>query len=1067
MDRSNYNWISFHLLLGLIVDNRIEIIKRLKEDLVGPKNGIDEILNERPSERYITGIIFPKRTEIPSEQHEQNDKVNSSSVLDEDDDQESSIYKNFKPATCGISFVIVSDIKQKSLINVKIQCGKYIRETIIDEESKERFIWKRKGTNVSEEIDLNDFRSIHPLEKHDLDAYLFIKVHEINNNKMVTIQFVNNFESVKDTERFEIEEKTIFQFKLTISTNKNATFRPKYLSNFGDDEDSLSSKLIYRETKEYATGHNCSASWSYEKELVKTLSTNWMPKVEVKSVNPNGDEVFDYHVSRTKIGSLSAPRIFNDNDEDVFELLDAFCMAYSKWIDITKIDAQQNLNQDEMKQSKINLSRCEEALQRISEGINFLKNNEKALIAFRISNLVMSVQKSWANGEKNWEKHINSGLIWRPFQLAFALLCLPSTSSRSHKDRDIFDLIWFPTGGGKTEAYLLLSAYVLIFRRLNLDISEASGVAVLMRYTLRTLTVQQFQRAAAMITACEVVRVEKYKSILGDENFSIGLWVGKDSTPNYVNDAISALNDSFSTSTPAQLKNCPICKSRLAWKVNEFNQTIDCICNSDFCKSSKILGKIPALTVDEEIYKNPPSLIIGTVDKFAQIVKNTDTKALFGTNTSKQPPDLIIQDELHLISGPLGSIIGIYEIAIDEFCKNSKGKAKIIGSTATIRRAEDQIRSLFDRRSFQFPPAGIHEKSSGFAAKDENASGRIYIGVSTNGNSPKYVLQLISASLLQSGISDKLSNNSRDFYTTLVSYYNSIKELAGALVLMQDDVPMTISSLAEQRDEIQREIEIPEELTSRKASSEIPEILEQLDLGIKDDGFIDVLLASNMLSVGVDIPRLGLMVINGQPKSMSEYIQASSRVGRTKDGPGLIVSIYNHNKIRDRAHFETFTSWHEALYRSVEPTSVTPFASRARDKALHAPLVAMSRHLLNISKPKMNNHSFNQIKSQVLPVILDRVSSIDPREKKPTSKELEDFLAYWEERNEINFFWNDRYFNKSLLISAEKQASRLAAGKEASPARATPTSVRNVEPSVEFRLKEYYFMEKESNNDGE
>jgi hypothetical protein len=194
------------------MDNRIEIIKRLKEDLIGPKNGDNEILNERPSERYITGIIFPKRTEISSDQHEQNDQVNSSSTLEDDDDQESSIYKSFKPATCGISFAIETNTQEISLIDVAIQCGKYVRETIINKNSKETYVWKRHSLNILEKIDLNNFASVLSLEKHGLDAYLFIKIHEIKNKKMVTIQFVNNFETVKDTEGFEIEEKTIFQF---------------------------------------------------------------------------------------------------------------------------------------------------------------------------------------------------------------------------------------------------------------------------------------------------------------------------------------------------------------------------------------------------------------------------------------------------------------------------------------------------------------------------------------------------------------------------------------------------------------------------------------------------------------------------------------------------------------------------------------------------------------------------------------------------------------------------------------------------------------------------------------
>ena len=209
-----------------------------------------------------------------------------------------------------------------------------------------------------------------------------------------------------------------------------------------------------------------------------------------------------------------------------------------------------------------------------------------------------------------------------------------------------------------------------------------------------------------------------------------------------------------------------------------------------------------------------------------------------------------------------------------------------------------------------------------------------------------------------------------------------------------------------------------------------------------------------MLSVGVDIPRLGMMVVNGQPKSMSEYIQATSRVGRSKDGPGLVITLYNANKIRDRAHYETFRTWHSALYRSVEPTSVTPFAPRARDKALHAPVVALARHLLGVNSGKLNADLLKKIKREVIPVVLNRVKRVDEREYSAAQEELEEFLDIWLGRTDLKFIWNDRALKTSLLISAEKAAARKATGKSESPARATPNSVRNVEPSVNYVLRE-------------
>ena len=283
---------------------------------------------------------------------------------------------------------------------------------------------------------------------------------------------------------------------------------------------------------------------------------------------------------------------------------------------------------------------------------------------------------------------------------------------------------------------------------------------------------------------------------------------------------------------------------------------------------------------------------------------------------------------------------------------------------------------------------------------------------------------------------------------------------------MQDDVPDSINVIARRRGEEARRLAIPEELTSRKASSEIPDILSALSLDSSQDGFIDVLLASNMLSVGVDIPKLGLMMVNGQPKSMAEYIQATSRVGRTTDGPGLVVTLYNDGKIRDRAHFETFKTWHSALYRSVEASSITPFASRARDKALHAPLIAMARHKLGLKRPRLGESDKQNIQQSLLPLIEKRIDRIDPREKNAALNELLEFLDYWQERSELKSFWNDYGPKQSLLISAEKAAAREASGKSSFDARPTPNSVRNVEPSTLFKVREAVYLSQESNDEG-
>ena len=400
----------------------------------------------------------------------------------------------------------------------------------------------------------------------------------------------------------------------------------------------------------------------------------------------------------------------------------------------------------------------------------------------------------------------------------------------------------------------------------------------MMRYTLRTLTVQQYQRAASMITACEVIRSEEYSGILGNERFSIGLWVGEASTPNRLHGAFRSINEEANpNSTPAQVKLCPRCiksNKKVLWESNSPDSDVVARCSNEDCAVEYPFNNLPFLTVDEQIYRNPPSLLIGTVDKFAQITRNKKCAALFGLSPASQPPDLVIQDELHLISGPLGSLTGLYETAIDELCKTSEGPVK---SSVRLRQSVE-LKSklmLFSQGTHSsFPQQQLMQKFR-FAKTDAVGDGRIYLGVSTAGRSPKFALQAIAASLLQSGNDKGLNPKTATYYDTLVSYSNSLKELGGALVVMQDDVPDTLNVLAKRRGEKPRKVSLPEELTSRKPSSEIPDILDQLSKSSDDFGFIDILLASNMLSVGVDIPRLGLMLVNGQPKSMSEYIQAT------------------------------------------------------------------------------------------------------------------------------------------------------------------------------------------------
>jgi len=420
---------------------------------------------------------------------------------------------------------------------------------------------------------------------------------------------------------------------------------------------------------------------------------------------------------------------------------------------------------------------------------------------------------------------------------------------------------------------------------------------------------------------------------------------------------------------------------------------------------------------------------------------------------------LIIQDELHLISGPLGSIAGLYEVAIDELCRNGAVRAKIIGSTATIRRAADQIKALFARESYQFPSPGLDADNSGFAVVDRERPGRIYVGVTTAGRSATYMLQAIVASLLQSGTAPGATVQERDYYWTLVVYFNSLRELGRALVLMQDDVPVSIRQVSDRRAEKPRRLEAPAELTSRVRAYEIRDMLDRLKTGPPDPQAVDLLVASNMISVGMDIPRLGLMVVDAQPKGLAEYIQATSRVGRG-EVPGIIVTMYNCMRARDRSHYESFETWHRSLYRDVEASSVTPFASRAQDKALHAVLVALVRHTIPgmDRRPVLDDVRRAQVE-QVASLIEARVALVDSGEQATVSQKLKRLIDEWAARPDLQTYWDDFERRTSLLMSAEQFAAKADVDPDLDPEGArralwpTPNSMREVEAGSPFVLR--------------
>ena len=1035
---------------------RTEVVDRLREDLIGPRQHA-EALYSRPSDVYLTGILWPVRSSIPGEEDEKVE-LGSTGKKDESSDgapEEVPAKSVMRPSTAGVSISLQSVVDH--LIDIEVSFARY--EKASDEDGVE--VWHRQAVDIRVDGVCCDGKPV----REDLakicvsakGAQLDVRSVDGPKCRLVTVTLINSNPSTGG--RDEAEGCTFFQTELKIFPGERTALvpRPSTKGSRGqpDDVEALSNGLLYRNVEEFAAGHTCSAEWSEpfpgtNGSEVAFVKSTWLPSGIIPDVSSAGHAVFNQFADRGATGPLGAKFLASAEPNDLLQGLEEFCTAYENWISVqsSKLDSLQDWQQTA---AEANLAGCRIVLERMSAACSRIGCDKPMREAFQLANLAMSTQFQWAQeGEPKQ-------LVWRPFQLAFLLLAAESTIDRDHADRDVMDLLWFPTGGGKTEAYLGLIAMLVFHRRLVSPTDAVPGVVALMRYTLRLLTTQQFSRAVAMISSCEAIRTGRISAdfdfeLSGAHPVSIGLWVGDGAAPNSRATSYASLQGAKEVSSPKQLAKCPCCHLPVQWEQQSRTAPVTVRCTNGECLMH---GELPVCSVDEDIYEQRPTLLIGTVDKFAQIVRNERTVDLFGAHDGNTP-DLIIQDELHLISGPLGTVSGLYESAIDLIFSASGSPSKIIGSTATIKRAEEQVRALFDRRTCQFPPPGIDYQDSGFAVTKpvkEKAEGRRFIGISTAGRSAKFALQAVSGSLLQSA-SCFPAGSGRDDYWTLLGYFNSLRELGGALVLMQDDVADSMKLFAKARSEDTREVTTVEELTSRRTQDEILEMLDLLETPCDEDGSVDVVLATNMVSVGVDIARLGLMIVNGQPKTTSEYIQSTSRVGRSETS-GLVVTILNNAKARDRSHFETFPGWHQALYRDVEATSVTPFASRARDRALHAALVAAVRHLVpgmaSQSDVRLTDEK-RKLAEELASKIAERAARIDSEETEVRA-ELEKLLDEWQARSPQKY-WDEFRPSMSLLQSAEKAAQKRALGREPGEAWATMNTMRNVEVGSAFRMAE-------------
>ena len=1023
---------------GLVEDRR-EVISYLRQQLVGPSSGEEEVLRERPDQRYIMGILFPLDAAAAAAVEEEGEDRLGGTDEGPDDSPLSLAYERM-PSSAGITFLASGGV-----VECQAECAIYEAEVeradgadLAEEDEKPGLgagrrkrgqrVWRRKPL-VSGWIQVPlTGQAVIRSSVLDGRAELHFVLRKRSGGFLITATLLNT--ATHPGRGRPSADLSLYQAVLVCRSVGGSVLPQRARAGGAPGEEEEELQLLYRRRSSFAVGHGAAASWTGAGQgAASEVRTEVMP---VSEVSPLDFRLADRMAGLPAVSAniLSFQRLSSDEAvEDLCASLQDFVRSYRAWIEDlpgTHSDIPSHLRGagDRL------LGRMEEAARRMEEGIGLLQSDQDSLRAFRLANRAMLMQmirslpefggKAKNLGESAISSPVYSdprwsGLGWRPFQLAFILLSLPSATSPDHPDRKVADLIWFPTGGGKTEAYLGLAAYAIFHRRLSSG-QRGAGTAVIMRYTLRLLTSQQFERAAALVCACEAIRQDS--TDLGTEPVRLGLWVGLASTPNQFStgkDDYPGASEFFKEvleqeepDNPFQLQRCPWCGTRIipevkeedesAYGVRATDSSFSFYCPAQACRFHEVL---PLSVVDEDLYQDPPTFLIGTIDKFARLAWDERSGSFFNGPPGKAapPPSLIIQDELHLIAGPLGTVAGVYEAAIDTVMESAGGApAKVIAATATIRRAGDQVRCLYGRDVRIFPPQGLEADDSYFARTDSETPGRLYVGAMGQGVTPTTAQVHTMAALCQAPCIPGLSEAAADGYWTLVAYHNSRRELGKTMTLSRDDVPNRIFMNAAAEEDA-REITEVEELSANIPGRMIPRILDRLKAARTEREAIDILPSTNMLSVGVDVPRLGVMMVLGQPKTTAEYIQATSRVGRA-EVPGVVLVLFSSTKARDRSHYEDFSGYHGAVYKFVEPASVTPFAPPSRDRALHAALVIVARHALGLSGNK-DADGFDAGDAEVqrvLALLLRRVAEAEPREAAAAERHLERLCNEWVSR---------------------------------------------------------------------
>jgi hypothetical protein len=995
----------------ILTEAQSAALRHARAAYVGPEGGPEEIIvNGRPDLQYAVGMLHPPDTAPHSDEGRPSnaDPDPSADVPDgelEEMDASVPLAEEWRPSSVAVSFVTDGE----SVL------GDFSGGTYAPVGGDGPPSWRRTPFAHSD-LELSSETPPRTLIVAGVEVQIGSRWRRFGLTWLVTVHA--RVMSTGAADAGPDPRSILYQVELAVRPSP-ASHILEYdtAASLDADDESAELRVRYRNRRTYGVGHGMAADWRLEAGRCIKVFVDPVPAFVVPAIET---VAFDSETTEARALRLDVLAAIDSSTDEVNDALDVFVTAYETWVTQQEHRAAAFVEDTDVARRIVQRGRNTADRMRAAVGLLHHPAQGQLRTAFALGMAAMRLQMRQARIVKGSKLEDLTEPTWRPFQLGFILVSLASTVDDHHADRDLVDLIWFPTGGGKTEAYLGLAA-IEIFRRRLAHGAAGGGTAVITRYTLRLLTAQQFHRTSALICAMELLRRANRsadKRARAMAPFSIGLWVGNEVTPATRTEARKACERLRKAARPEeanafQVESCPWCGTSLVPpKLADRDRYGFVILGKDVlirCPDSAcpFHDELPVVVVDEVLYENPPTVLLATVDKFARLQFRPDAGRLLGIETPFRQPSLIIQDELHLLSGPLGTTVAVFDAVLQLLLGRGGTAPKIVASTATIRSSQEQVRGLYGRDVALYPPSGLDDDQNYFSRPVTSGEGRLYVGLMPQSISQASAVIAAATPLAELPEALRDPSTTRDAYWTLVMYHNSLRELGRSGPLVVDDVNARLEARADRLGIRFRRVRPDRvvELTSRRRPEELPNDLRELGRSIEDsDQAVDVVLSSNMLSVGIDVPRLSLMLMVGQPKTTSEYIQATSRVGRG-DVRGVVTTLFRSNRARDRSHFETFRSYHESLYRTVEPTSVTPWSLSSRNRSLAGALVMLLRHSVAqlagndaAGQLDLDDPAFGPLIADLVGRVAERVRLADETEVEESTDQIQALLREWSRR---------------------------------------------------------------------